>query len=311
MKKLIRFDWALKKLLRNKANFDILEGFLSELLKQDIKIESILESETNKDDDADKFNRVDLLARDSKDELVLIEVQVENQVDYFQRMHYYTSKAAVQSMHTGDPYSNVKKIYSVNILYFDLGHGKDYVYHGTTRFMGIHYDDELNLNDSQKELYDKKNVYEIYPEYYLLKINQFNEVAKDSLDEWIYFLKTEEIKDGFKARGLKEAKTKLDIMKMPDEERRIYDRYIENNRYKISLIGSNRDEAKLEGFHEGKQLGITEGKQLGITEGKQLGITEGIEKGKLLIARNLKAKGFDNMFISDTTDIPIEDIEKL
>jgi predicted transposase/invertase (TIGR01784 family) len=295
MKKLIRFDWALKKLLRHKANFDILEGFLSELLKQDIRIESILESETNKDDEGDKFNRVDLLARDSKDELVLIEVQVENQLDFFQRMHYYASKAAIQSIRAGDPYSKVKKIYSVNILYFDLGHGKDYVYHGTTKFMGIHYDDELNLSERQKELYDKGNVYEIFPEYYLLKINQFNEIAKDSLDEWIYFLKTEEIKDGFKARGLKEAKKKLDIMKMSDEERSIYDRYIENNRYKISLIGSNRDEAKLEGFDEGRIAGLE----------------EGIEQGKLLIAKNLKKSGLDSKIIAEATGLSIEDIEKL
>ena len=31
-RKLITFDWAMKRLLRSKANFEILEGFLSELL---------------------------------------------------------------------------------------------------------------------------------------------------------------------------------------------------------------------------------------------------------------------------------------
>ncbi|MBP7215526.1 MAG: hypothetical protein KBA52_07820 [Candidatus Kapabacteria bacterium] len=46
-KKLIRFDWAIKRLLRNKSNFVVLEGFLSELLFDDIKIEQILESESN------------------------------------------------------------------------------------------------------------------------------------------------------------------------------------------------------------------------------------------------------------------------
>ena len=29
---MISFDWAMKRLLRNKANFEVLEGFLSELL---------------------------------------------------------------------------------------------------------------------------------------------------------------------------------------------------------------------------------------------------------------------------------------
>ncbi len=59
-RKLISFDWAMKKLLRSKANFEILEGFLSELLKEDISILEILESESNKEDSKDKFNRVDL-----------------------------------------------------------------------------------------------------------------------------------------------------------------------------------------------------------------------------------------------------------
>jgi hypothetical protein len=46
---LISFDWAIKKLLRQKANFGILEGFLSELLREDVLIKTILESEANKD----------------------------------------------------------------------------------------------------------------------------------------------------------------------------------------------------------------------------------------------------------------------
>ena len=45
----IRFDWAAKKILRDKKNFDILEGFLSELLKEDIKITGLLESEANQE----------------------------------------------------------------------------------------------------------------------------------------------------------------------------------------------------------------------------------------------------------------------
>ncbi|MFY7887980.1 MAG: hypothetical protein ACOVOW_03680, partial [Spirosomataceae bacterium] len=64
-KKLIRFDWAIKRLLRNKSNFGVLEGFLSELLFDNIKIEQILESESNQETDDDKFNRVDILTQNS------------------------------------------------------------------------------------------------------------------------------------------------------------------------------------------------------------------------------------------------------
>ena len=89
---IIRFDWAIKRLLRNKANFVVLEGFLTVLLGEKIKICHLLESEGNQEDPDDKFNRVDLLAEDSKGELILIEVQNNNEYAYFQRMLFGTSK---------------------------------------------------------------------------------------------------------------------------------------------------------------------------------------------------------------------------
>ncbi|CAK8725584.1 hypothetical protein GMJAKD_16820 [Candidatus Electrothrix aarhusensis] len=57
---LVSFDWAIKNILRDKANYDVLEGFLSTLLDKDITILSVLESEGNQQDESDKFNRVDL-----------------------------------------------------------------------------------------------------------------------------------------------------------------------------------------------------------------------------------------------------------
>ena len=96
--RLVRFDWAMKKLLRNKANFEILEGFLSELLLQDVKIQNILESEGNRQSADDKYNRVDLLTEIDGSELVLIELQVEGQYDYFHRMLYGTAKLITDYM---------------------------------------------------------------------------------------------------------------------------------------------------------------------------------------------------------------------
>lgn len=47
----IRFDWAMKRLLRNKANFVVLEGFLASLIGKKFKIERFLESEGNQSDE--------------------------------------------------------------------------------------------------------------------------------------------------------------------------------------------------------------------------------------------------------------------
>ena len=274
MKHLIRFDWAIKKLLRSKANFGILEGFLSVLLKTQIKIHKILESEGNKETVTDKFNRLDILVEDAKGELIIIEVQVEDQMDYLHRMLYGTAKLITEYMHESESYKNVKKVISVNILFFDLGQGKDYVYHGTTRLMGIHEHDELALSQKQKDEFNKTETYEIFPEYYLIKVNEFNDLAKDSLDEWIYFLKNEEITERFSAQGLKEAKDKLMVMKLSEPEQKAYNYYLESLHDRASFYDSTFGR----GLKEGEQIGIQKGELLGIQKGRQEGEQIGLQK---------------------------------
>ena len=218
VKKLVRFDWAMKKMLRHKANFDILE------------------SEGNKEEEDDKFNRVDILVENHKGELVIIEVQNTQEYDYFHRMLFGASKAITEHIKETQAYANVKKIISITIAYFDLGQGKDYVYYGTTIFKGIHKGDILGLSDRQIEAYNKTRVHEIYPEFWVIKIGKFKNKINDKLDEWIYFLKNDEIKPTFSAKGLKEANEKLDAMKLPEKERKAYDAYL---RHLMSIASRN------------------------------------------------------------------------
>lgn len=178
-----------------------MDGFLSELLLRDVKIQNILESEGNKQSVEDKYNQVDLLTEIDGSELVFIEVHVEGQYDYFHRMLYGTSKLITDYMDSGFSYDKVRKILSINIVYFDLGHGEDYVYKGVTDFRGIHTNDLLNLSSMQKkEFINITSISDIFPEYYILKVNGFNDIAKDTLDEWIYFLKNSDIKSEFKTK---------------------------------------------------------------------------------------------------------------
>jgi len=232
---LIRFDWAIKRLLRNKANFTVLEGFLSELLKEKITIETILESEGNQKFENDKFNRVDILVKNSKGEMVIVEIQNQNEYDYFHRMVYGTSKVITEYISVGEPYKNVKKVYSVNIVYFDLGQGDDYIYYGRTDFVGIHKKDKLKLSDKQIEILGKKEPYEIFPEYYVIKVNQFDDNALSTLDEWIYYLKNNEIREEFTAQGINKAKELLRVDKLTEEELLVYKKYQEDLRYSASM----------------------------------------------------------------------------
>ncbi len=282
-KKLIRFDWAVKKLLRNKANFVVLEGFLSEILFDDITILQILESETNQEADQDKFNRVDILTQNSKNELLIVEIQNTYEIDYFHRMAYGAAKALTENLALGQPYAEIKKIISINIVYFDLGQGKDYVYKGTTNFQGLHHKDILQLSTKQKDTFAKQNVADIFPEYHIIKVNQFDDVAKDTLDEWIYFLKNSEVQDNFKAKGLAEAKEVLDVMRLDKEQQYGYNRYLDYLHLKASEALSLKMEAE-----------------------EKVRINEKIE-----IAKKAILEGFDNQIIARLTGLNIEQIEEL
>jgi predicted transposase/invertase (TIGR01784 family) len=278
-KKLIRFDWAIKRLLRNKANFVVLEGFLSELLFENIKIEQILESEGNQETDDDKFNRVDILTKNSKNELIIIEIQNTYEIDYFHRMAYGASKSISENLKLGQKFLEIKKVISVNVVYFNLGRGQDYIYKGKTDFRGLHQNDVLGLTREQQETFSKAEVYEIFPEYYILKVNQFNDIAKDTLDEWIYFLKNSEVKEGFKAKGLKEANDVLDIMKLPKDDRYGYNRYLDSLSLKASEIFSLQSEAEY--------------------------------KVKYDIVKNGILEGYENQIIADLTGLTVEKIQEL
>ena len=251
-RKYISFDWALKRLLRDKANFDVLEGFVSTLLGDKIKIHRLLESESNKDREEVKMNRVDILAENTKGELLLIEVQGESEYAYFQRILFGASQLVTEYIDSGENYDNVKKVYSINIVYFDLGQGKDFVYHGKTEFIGMHQKDILKLSTFQRQKFGVDEVYQLYPEYYILKVNDFNRWSKIPLEQWIYFLATSEIPDDADAPGLREAREKLLFSKMNREEQLAYRRYLDDRVILADQIYTARGEGKLEGRAEGR-----------------------------------------------------------
>ena len=191
--KYIRFDWAMKRMLRDKANYAVLEGLLTTLFKEKITINKLLESESNQEDEFDKYNRVDILAENSKGELFIIEVQNNDEYAYFQRMLFGVSKLVTEYINRGEGYQNIKKIYSVNIVYFDLGQGKDYLYHGKTEFLGVNTGEVLNLSPFQRQKFNVDVVSELYPEYFILKVNDFKGEPNTPLEEWIYYLGTGDI----------------------------------------------------------------------------------------------------------------------
>ncbi len=289
-KKHIRFDWAAKKMLRDKKNFDILEGFLSELLKEDILIEGLLESEANQEEEGEKFNRVDLFAENSKGEHIIIEIQNTRELDYLMRMLFGTSKAVTEYLEVGKPYSDIKKVIAVSIIYFGLGKGDDYIYIGQTKFTGLHSKKELELTKTQQELLKKPTVQQAFPEYYLIQTTRFKDVINEPLDEWIYFFKNNEVLDGFKAKGMKAVREKLIVHNLPDEDRKQYNRFLDNLHTEASIADTVRIE------HEEK------------TAEK---VAEEKAKQVIEIATNFLKIGLNDEQISAGTGLTVEEIQNL
>lgn len=303
----IRFDWAIKRLLRQKANFDVLEGFLTVFLGEKITIVEILESESNQQSADDKFNRVDIKARNSKDEIIIIEIQNTRELFYLERILYGVAKAITEHISLGDTYYKVKKVYSISILYFDIGKGSDYLYHGQNHFVGVHTGDRLQVNVKEKNAIIQRMPAEVFPEYVLIRVNEFDQVAVTPLEEWMKYLKDGTICPDTNAPGLSEAREKLKYYSMSAKERMAYDEHLNAMMIQNDVLDSAKLEGKLEGLAEGKAEGIAEG----IAVGKAEGIAEGKAKRNIEIAQSLKRINMPVEQIANVTGLSIEEIERI
>lgn len=291
--KVIRFDWALKHILRDKANFDVLEGFLSAVLEEEIQVLQLLESESDRELEHLKYNRVDVLVEDSQGRHLIIEVQNQHESDYLYRMLFGACKIIIDTLQLGHHYHDIVKVISVNILYFNLGMGNDYVYYGSTQFVGLHTKEPLRLRRRERDghgriyLREVNIEREIFPEYYLIQVERFGDEVSSALDEWVYMLKNEEVRDDFQSRHIDRAREKLSVLQMDEANRRRYERYLMD-------LASERDVMKT--AHR---------------EGRAEGLKEGVKEGVRKTARRMLEEGLEISLIAKITGLLLEEIERL
>ena len=315
----IRFDWAIKRLLRQKANFDVLEGFLTVFIGEEVKIVEILESEGNQQTQDDKFNRVDIKARNSKGEIILVEVQNTSELYYLERILYGVAKAITEHIHLGDTYKEVKKVYSISILYFDIGKGADYLYVGQNKFIGVHTNDQLVITAKEKGAFVQKSPAEIFPEYILVRVNEFDKVAVTPLEEWVAYLKSGVIKENTTAPGLQEARKKLQYYSMTDAERYAYDEHLNAVMIQNDVLGNAREEGlaegRAEGLTQGRAEGLTQGRAEGLTQGRAEGLTQGRAEGraeaKKDIVKSMLSNGLSVEQAAKYSGLTVEEVESI
>ena len=272
-------------------------------------------NEDNKESVGDKYNRVDIFVKvkDSKDHLIIVGIQNRKEADYYYK--YYDilgniSGSTSEPLKRSLPYREIKKLVIVSVVYFDLGEGEDYVYYGGSLLKGIHKNDTLELSEIQRQIFQKEMLPAISQEHVIIRLNDFDDIARDGLDEWIYFLKNNEIKDEFNAKGLAEAREKLKEINLPEEELVTYRRYLENLKFEASIAQDFRfdlEYAEREGMKKGMEKGIKKGRAEGENKGKK----EGLKEGKVEMAKMLKENGVDISLISKSSGLSKEEIESL
>ena len=297
--KYIRFDWAAKYMLRSKADFAIFEGLINVLIGEKIEIVELLESESNQEHKDDKFNRVDIKAKDSQGRIILVEIQQSRELDYLQRMLYGVAKTITEHMGKGFGYDQVKKVYSINILYFDLGEGADYLYHGQTILVGVHTKDTLQLTQHEQDDLHVVTPEDVFPEYFVIRVNEFDQLAVTPLEEWLQYLKDEYIRPDTTVPGLREARERLEYLRMSEEERRVYDNYLDTLVRDTDVMKTKLLEAEIQGHKKG------------MAEGRAEGMAQGKDEASREHASKMKQLGLSTAVISQVTGLPVEEIEAI
>jgi predicted transposase/invertase (TIGR01784 family) len=293
---IISLDYAIKNILRDKANFDILSGFLSELLERKVVVQEILESEGNIPGAEGKVNRLDMKAKIDNGELAVFEFQFFDQIDFLGKALFNACKAVVEQVTSGKLY-DIKKVYSINIAYFDLGAKRESVFRATlNEFAGIHLNETIPFSQNINPEFPSNS---IHPEYFLILPNKFDEQIKSKFDEWVYVLKTSTVRNEFTAAGVQEAGEKLDVMKMTPEERAEYE-------YQKELAGRQKC-----GFYTAEVKGKAIGRAEGLAEGRVEGKAEGRVEEKTETISNLLKAGMSLEVMAIATGLSQQEITEI
>ena len=156
---------------------------------------------------------------------------------------------------------------------------------------------------AQQQKFKADAVSDLYPEYFILKVNDFNRWSKVPLDQWLYFLATSDIPEEADAPGLQEAREKLNLMKMNREEQAAYDRYLMER----AILRNTMVTAREEGLFEGECKGHAKG----MAEGRAEGRAEGNKEGRMETAKNLKAMGLNIDDIVKATGLTVDEVAAL
>lgn len=283
---LISFDYAIKYLLKSKGDYDIIEGFISALLTaqgyKPIKINALLESESNKETIELKKSIADLVVEDEDGNKYIVEIERAFTSNVLHKACFNTSRLVIDSISGNQDYTTIKKVFHITLMYFTLPSMIKPVYHGQTIFHEIDTANPIDVRIANQGfvMFENRNT---FPEYFVISVPLFNDVINQEIDEWLYIMKHSEVKESFKSPYMQKVANRLAVLKMNIQERNKYFRYLKEAAHAQDVIS----EAELKGELKGR-----------------------LEE-KNIIAKNLLSAGLEIDLIVKSTGLSVEEVIKL
>lgn len=287
-KPLISFDYAIKYLLKDKGGYEIVEGFISALLKsqgyKDVKIIALLDTESNKENKKSRRSLADLIVEDEEKRKYIIEIERNLQHSFIHKACFNTSRLIVDNLAERIDFTEIVKVFHISILYFPVGHGA--VHHGQTIIRDIESQERLTVHLKDPDTGVIVDATGILPEYFFISIPLFNDRLEKEIDDWLYVMKHDTVPKTFHSPYMQKVADKLSILKMTPEERDSY-------YYYLKQVHTDKD-----------QLQAAQDK--GREEEKQKNLAE-----KKVIASKLIQKGISIQEISELMGLSLDQIQKV
>ncbi|WP_304332222.1 Rpn family recombination-promoting nuclease/putative transposase [Brachyspira innocens] len=223
--------------------------------------------------------------------VVIIEIQLQGNSRFPERILYYWSVNYSKLLKHGERYDELTPVISINLLNFNLDKTKN-----------IHSCYMLYEMNNKKLLTDHLQIH-------IIELKKFkkNTLSKD-LNYWLKIFTSKNLE-----ASMSEIVKEKPIM---EEVQKKYNNFVKS---KLMMMEYEKKEAYLYGnqimLDEERRLGIEEGikkgKEEGIREGIEQGIEKGIEQEKYSLAKNMKNRNMDINIISELTGLSMEEIKKL
>ena len=120
----------------------------------------------------------------------------------------------------------------------------------------------------------------IFPEYYLIRVEKYQNTVKRRIDEWIYMIKNNEIKEGSEAKNIDKAAEKLALLNMDEKQRKSYEQFLIDLEREKDILETSREEGEKIGLQKGERKKAEETacklKQMGVLTNEQIAEATGL-----------------------------------